>query len=110
MKYIITENQMINLQCEYLDYLFKDLHKVDMRSSDNTIFSGPNAIFWKQDKNIILSLRIRESNKLEVEYLTWKHIEDMFSLGYYETQDLIEEWAKKHLGLEKVRAAQVDFF
>ena len=94
---------MRNMQIEYLNFLFKDLYEVVSEII-------PNTIFWKQDDNIMLSLRIRESNKLEVKYLTWKHIDDMFSLGYYETQDLIEEWAKKRFGLEKVIPIPVDFF
>lgn len=49
-------------------------------------------------------------NKLEVSYTIWEDIQNMFSLDYDETQDLIKEWAEQRLGLEKVRPAQIDFW
>jgi hypothetical protein len=109
MKYIITENSLRRVQFKYLDYLFEDMYEVKMLSP-NGIFSGPNTIFWKKDDSILLALRIREKNKLEVTYPIWEDISNMFSLDYYETQELMEEWAEQRLGVGKVKAASVDFF
>jgi hypothetical protein len=109
MKYIITESKLRRVQFKYLDYLFEGMHEIKMLSP-NGIFSGPNTIFWKKDDSILLALRIREKNKLEVSYTFWKDIEDMLSLGYGATQDLMEEWAEQRLGFGKVRAESVDFW
>ena len=109
MKYIITENSLRRVQFKYLDYLFEGMHEIKMLSP-NGIFSGPNTIFWKKDDSILLALRIREKNKLEVTYPIWEDISNMFSLDYYETQELMEEWAEQRLGVGKVKAASVDFF
>jgi len=110
MKYIITENSLRRVQFKYLDYLFEGMHVIKMLSPDDNIFSGPNAIFWKKNDSILLVLRIREKNKLEVTYPIWEDISNMFSLDYYETQELMEEWAEQRLGVGKVKAASVDFF
>ena len=109
MKYIITENSLRRVQFKFLDYLFEGMHEIKMLSP-NGIFSGPNTIFWKKDDSILLALRIREKNKLEVTYPIWEDISNMFSLDYYETQELMEEWAEQRLGVGKVKAASVDFF
>jgi hypothetical protein len=109
MKYIITESKLRRVQFKYLDYLFEGMHEIKMLSP-NGIFSGPNTIFWKKDDSILLALRIREKNKLEVTYPIWEDISNMFSLDYYETQELMEEWAEKRLGVGKVKSAAVDFF
>lgn len=101
MKYIITESKLRRVQFKYLDYLFEDIYEVKAPAY--------YTIFFKKDNEIVFAFRTRR-NMLEVSYTFWKDIEDMFSLDYYTTQDLMEEWAEQHLKLGKVRAASVDYF
>lgn len=103
MKYIITENQLRKVQFKYLDFLFEDIYEV----MEPEI---PNTIFFKKDSEIVFAIKTRRYNELEVSYPIWKNIEDMFSLDYGSTQDLMEEWAEQHLGFGKIRAESVDFF
>jgi hypothetical protein len=61
-----------------------------------------------KDNNIIFKLL--KSGELEIIYPIWDEISNMFSLDYYETQDLIKEWMEQNFGLEKVIPRSVDFF
>ena len=103
MKYIITENSLRRVQFKYLDYLFEDIYEV--RSPQIT-----NTIFFKKGSEIVFALRTNRYDTLEVSYTFWKDIEDMFSLDYGATQDLMEEWAEQRLGFGKARAESVDFW
>ena len=94
---------MRRVQFKYLDYLFEGIYEV--RSPQI-----PNTIFFKKDNEIVFALRTRRYNKLEVSYTIWEDIQNMFSLEYYDTQDLIKEWVEQHLGLENVKPAQMDFW
>jgi hypothetical protein len=102
MKYIITESKLRRVQFKFLDYLFEDMYEV--------IAPSYKTIFLKKDNQIVFALRKAYENKLEVSYTFWKDIEDMFSLDYGATQDLMEEWAEQRLGFGKVRVEAVDFW
>ena len=102
MKYIITESKLRRVQFRYLDYLFEDMYELKAPAY--------NTIFFKKDNETVFALRYRRDNKLDVAYTFWKDIEDTFSLDYYETQELMEEWAEQRLEVGKVKAASVDFF
>lgn len=103
MKYIITESKLRRVQFKYLDYLFEDIYEVESPHV-------PNTIFFKKNSEIVFAFRARRNDKLEVSYTFWKDIEDMFSLDYGKTQDLMEEWAEQRLEFGKIRAEAVDFF
>lgn len=103
MKYIITESKLRRVQFKYLDYLFEDIYEVESPHV-------PNTIFFKKNSEIVFALRTRRYNELEVSYPIWKDIEDMFSLDYGSTQDLMEEWAEQRLEFGKIRAVSVDFW
>jgi hypothetical protein len=90
MKYIITENQMRILQFEYLDFLFKDIYEVKSAKYKHSKF-------WKKNDEVILELE--KSGDLWVLRSIWSDISNVFSLNYYETQQLIKDWMEQRLGL-----------
>jgi len=90
MKYIITENQMRRLEFKYLNYLFDDIYEVESAKYKHSKF-------WKKDDEVMLELE--KSGDLWVLRSIWSDISNMFSLNYYETQQLIKDWMEQRLGL-----------
>jgi len=93
MKILITENQLRKIQFKYLDYLFDGMREVKLKKY-------PDLRFWKKDDEGILELE--KSGNLWVLESIWEDIENMFSLEYDETQQLIKEWMEQRLKLEGV--------
>ena len=101
MKYIITENQMKNMQIEYLNYLFRGMHKVETKHYPDYIAA------WEKDGEIILELGETdlEGTRLWISYKLWDNISDMFSLGYNKTEQLIKDWAEQYFEIEGIMPA-----
>jgi hypothetical protein len=91
MKIIITENQLRKVQFKFLNYLFEDIYEVESKKY-------PDSRFWKKDGKVVLELE--KSGRLLVLYSIWNDVENMLSLNYDETQQLIKDWMEQHLGLE----------
>lgn len=100
MKYIITENRLRKVQFKSLNYLFENMYEVKSEYYRNSRF-------WKKDNEVVLELN--KMGHLLVSNIIWDNIEDMFSLDYRETQELIKEWAEQHLNLEMVMAIYFSF-
>ena len=84
---------MINLQCEYLNFLFKDMYKVKSEEY-------PNSEVWVKDGEMILELD--RYGQLWVTRQIWNHIRDMFSIEYPEINELIKEWGDENLDLDGI--------
>ena len=93
MKILITENQLRKVQFKFLNYLFEDIYEVESKKY-------PDSRFWKKDGKVVLELE--KSGRLWVLDSIWNDVEDMLSLNYDETQQLIKDWMEQHLGLEGI--------
>ena len=81
---------MRRLEFKYLNYLFEDIYEVKSTKYKHSKF-------WKKDDEVMLELE--KSGDLWVLRSIWSDISNMFSLNYYETQQLIKDWMEQRLGL-----------
>ena len=87
MKYLIKESQYGNIIDKFITHQFEP-HK-EKRTAES--------IFWLKDGEIIA--QIEKSEYFWVLPQIWMNIMNMFSLEYFETQQVIKEWLEEHYKL-----------
>jgi len=92
MKYIITESQYSNVIDKFITYQFEP-HEVKKSPK------YPNSIFWVKDGEVIVKINER-TDDFWVDYQIWEDIENMISLEYNETQQVIKDWLEEHYKLK----------
>ena len=90
MKYVIKESQYGNIIDKFITHQLEP-HK-EKRTKKHS-----ESIFWVKDGEVIVE--IEKSEYFWVSPQIWRNINFMFSLEYFETQQVIKEWLEEHYKL-----------
>ena len=90
MKYLIKESQYNNAIDKFIT------HQLEPHKEKRTK-KHPESIFWVKDGEFIVE--IEKSEYFWVSPQIWRNINFMFSLEYFETQQVIKEWLEEHYKL-----------
>lgn len=90
MKYIITENRLVDFVDKYLNDTIGEFNKVELDH-----INAREGDFEIVDKNLNTIFRYMDYH-LGVEEHLFYHMMNLFGLDKRETEKLIENWFKKH--------------
>ena len=90
MKYLITENRLVDFVDKYLKDTVGELNRVELDH-----INAREGDFEIVDKNMKTIFRYMDYH-LGVEEHLFKHMMDLFGLDVRETEKLLEKWFNKH--------------
>jgi len=95
MKYIITENKMVQVVVKYLNKVYGDLEEY-------ITDKHPDSVFFVKDKKVFMELEL-DNREIFVDYATiWKDLVDTFSLENDEIRHIIRKWVEETYNIRDV--------